>query len=64
MNQSFEVKGMHCGHCEQAVREAIWQLDAQADIQVDRMQNRVDVQTDRPREDVARVIAAEGYVVS
>jgi copper chaperone len=64
MNQSFEVKGMHCDHCERAVREAVWQLDAQAVIQVDRLHHRVDVQTEQAREDVARVIAAEGYAVS
>lgn len=64
MNQSFEVKGMRCAHCEQAVREAVWQLDPEARIQVDREQERVEVQTDRPRPDVAQAIAAEGYSVS
>ena len=64
MNQTFEVTGMTCGHCEKAVTRAIQQLDAQAQVKIDRGQNRVDVQSEQPREALARAIAEEGYAVA
>ena len=64
MNQSFDVKGMTCGHCERAVAEAVKALDPQAEVRVDRAAGRVEVQTQQPRESVARAIAEEGYEVA
>ena len=64
MNQSFDVKGMTCGHCERAVTEAVKALDPQAEVRVDRAAGRVEVQTQQPRESVARAIAEEGYEVA
>jgi copper chaperone len=64
MNQTFEVTGMTCGHCEKAVTRAIQQLDPQAQVKIDRGQNRVDVQSEQPREALARAIAEEGYAVA
>ncbi len=64
MNQTFEVTGMTCGHCEKAVTRAIQQLDPQAQVKIDRSQNRVDVQSEQPRETLARAIAEEGYAVA
>lgn len=64
MNQTFEVTGMTCGHCEKAVTRAIQQLDPQAQVKIDRNQNRVDVQSEQPREALARAIAEEGYAVA
>jgi copper chaperone len=64
MNQTFEVTGMTCGHCEKAVTRAIKQLDPQAEVKIDRSQNRVDVQSEQPREALAKAIAEEGYAVA
>ena len=64
MNQTFTVTGMRCGHCEKAVTRALQQIDPQAQVKIDRSQNRVEVQTQQPREVVAKAIADEGYAVS
>ena len=64
MNHSFTVTGMTCGHCEKAVPRAIRQIDPQAEVQIDRSQNKVDVQSQQPREAIARAIAEEGYSVA
>lgn len=64
MNQTFEVTGMTCGHCEKAVARAIRQVDPQAEVSIDRTQNKVEVQSQQPRETLARAIAEEGYAVA
>lgn len=62
--QTFTVTGMTCGHCEKAVVQAIQQLDPQAQVQVDRSANRVQVQSSQPRDAVAQAIREEGYAVA
>jgi copper chaperone len=64
MNQTFQVTGMTCGHCEKAVTRAIKQVDPQADVKIERSLNRVEVQSQLPREVLARAIAEEGYDVA
>ena len=64
MNQTFTVTGMTCGHCEKAVTRAIQQLDPQAQVQIDRSQKQVQVQSEQPRAQLAEAIAAEGYAVA
>jgi copper chaperone len=64
MQYQFEVQGMTCGHCERAVTNAIQQLDPQAQVRIDRAQNRVDVDSGQPREALAAAIAEEGYAVA
>lgn len=64
MQQTFEVQGMTCGHCERAVTNAIQAVDAQAQIKIDRSANRVEVETSASREAVAAAIAEEGYKVA
>ncbi|NCU67839.1 heavy-metal-associated domain-containing protein [Acidovorax sp. 210-6] len=64
MQYQFEVQGMTCGHCERAVTSAIQQLDPQAQVRIDRTQNRVDVDSSQPREALAAAIAEEGYQVT
>lgn len=63
MQQTFTVTGMTCGHCEKAVTQAIRTLDPQAQVTIDRTQNRVEVESSQPREALAAVIAEEGYQV-
>lgn len=64
MNQTFNVKGMTCGHCEKAVTRAIQQLDPQAEVKIDRTSDRVEVQSQQPRDALAKAIADEGYTVA
>jgi copper chaperone len=64
MNQTFTVQGMTCGHCERSVTSAIKQLDPRAEVRIDRPQNRVDVNSEQPREKIAAAIREEGYSVS
>lgn len=65
MEFEFTVQGMTCGHCEMAVKKAITRLDPQAQVQVDRTQNRVIVEhSTQAREALVRVIAEEGYQVA
>ena len=64
MKQIFSVQGMTCGHCEKAVTTAIKQLDPQAEVRIDRPQNRVEVSSEQPREKIAEAIREEGYAVA
>ena len=64
MNQTFTVTGMTCGHCEKAVTRALQQVDPQAQVQIDRSQNLVQVESSQPREALAHAIAEEGYAVT
>jgi copper chaperone len=64
MNQSFNVQGMTCGHCEKAVTAAVQSIDPQAKVSIDRPAGKVEVQTTQPREAIARAIAEEGYEVT
>ena len=63
MKQIFTVTGMTCGHCEKAVTRALLQADPQAQVEIDRAQNRVEVASEEPREALAHAIAEEGYTV-
>ncbi len=64
MNQSFDVQGMTCGHCEKAVTQAVQSVDPQAKVIIDRPAGKVQVQSNEPREAIARAIAEEGYQVT
>lgn len=64
MKQIFTVTGMTCGHCEKAVTRAITQADPKAEVIIDRSVNKVEVQSDQPREMLAQAIAEEGYAVA
>jgi len=59
--QHFTVQGMTCGHCDQAVRQAIRRLDAQATVQIERSSGRVSVQSSHTRAELAAALADEGY---
>lgn len=64
MKQVLDVQGMTCGHCEKSVTTAIKLLDPQAEITIDRSQNRVEVVSKQPREALAAAIREEGYRVA
>ena len=59
----FTVEGMTCGHCEKAVTKSVLTLDAQAKVVIDRARNTVQVDSEKNREALTQVIAAEGYRV-
>lgn len=63
MNQTFNVQGMTCGHCEKAVTQAVQSLDPQAQVRIDRPAGKVEVQSTQPRDAIAKAIAEEGYEV-
>ena len=62
--QTFQVQGMTCGHCERAVTQAIKSVDPQAEVRIDRAAGRVEVQSQQPRDKLAAAIAEEGYEVA
>jgi len=64
MNQTFTVTGMTCGHCEKAVTKAIQRVDPQAEVKIERSNNRVDVHSEKDRDTLAKAIAEEGYAVA
>ena len=63
MDNTFQVTGMTCGHCEMAVKKAIARLDPEAKVKIDRNTGKVDVHSQKSREDIAHAIADEGYQV-
>ena len=63
MNQIFTVEGMTCGHCEKAVTRALITVDTQAKVVIDRLQNKVQVDSEKERSVLAQAINEEGYQV-
>ena len=63
MQNTFNVQGMTCGHCERAVTNAVQSVDADAKVQIDRTQGKVVVESSQPADKIAAAIAAEGYQV-
>lgn len=61
---TFNVTGMTCGHCEKAVTRALQALDPQAQVNIDRAHDRVEVESTQSRETLAKAIAEEGYAVT
>lgn len=41
MKKIIEVTGMHCGHCEKAVEDALKAIDGVAKVKADREKNAV-----------------------
>lgn len=64
MNQSFDVKGMSCGHCVQAVTNAVKAVDPAAEVKVDLASGKVEVQSEQDRAALAKAIQEEGYTVA
>jgi copper chaperone len=57
----FQIPAMSCGHCVRAITEAVQATDAQATVQVDLGQHRVQIETTTPRETVVARLAEAGY---
>ena len=64
MSQKFDVSGMSCAHCSQAVQDAVQAIDPQARVTVDLPTGHVDVQSEHPRESLRLAIENAGYRVA
>ena len=58
---NLTVTGMTCGHCEKAVKQAIKGVDANATIEVKRIENQVIVETTEATDTILTAITKEGY---
>ena len=63
MSQKFNVTGMTCGHCVQAVQNALQTVDPEAQVTVDLPTGHVDVVSEQPRQDLRAAIENAGYEV-
>jgi len=64
MKQSFQVQGMSCGHCVNAVTQAVQAVDPGAAVTIDLGSGKVEVQSEQDRAVLARAIEEEGYQVA
>ena len=64
MNQTFQVQGMSCGHCVNAVTQAVKSIDPKAEVQVDLGSGKVQVQSQQDHAVIAKAIEEEGYKVA
>ncbi len=64
MNQTFNVAGMSCGHCANAVQNAVQAVDPEAQVTVDLPTGHVDVISLQPRHDLVVAIENAGYKVA
>jgi copper chaperone len=60
---TYQVSGMHCGHCAQAVTEEIGAIRGVQGVDVDVASGRVTVQSDAPlsADDVRAAVTEAGY---
>ncbi len=66
MTESLRVTGMTCGGCENAVKRAVGQLAGVASVSASHQQQRVDVEFDPSKVDLAAIkqkISKLGYTV-
>jgi copper chaperone len=61
--QTFNVKGMTCGHCERAVTQAIRSRDTHARVEVELGSGVVRVDSSLDDATIREVIREEGYDV-
>lgn len=57
----YQVDGMTCGHCVQAVTKAVKAADPAAEVSVDLPTRKVEVKTSADRSHVAAAIREAGY---
>jgi len=61
MSQTFQVEGMTCQHCAQAVQNAVWTVDPTAQVTVDLPTGQVTVLSEQPRQDLVAAIESAGH---
>lgn len=59
----YQVTGMSCGHCENAVRSEVSEIDGVTGIEVSAASGRLAVTAERPVDDAAVIAAVDeaGY---
>ena len=64
MKKIIAVTGMHCGHCEKAVEEAVKAIEGVTKVKADREKNTVTVtmKSDIDEKAFIEAIEAEGFV--
>ncbi|MFM9382857.1 heavy-metal-associated domain-containing protein [Pseudomonas sp. UV AK001] len=61
--QVFSVEGMSCGHCVNAVTQAVQSKDPAASVRVDLAAKEVGVESALSAEQVIEAISEEGYAI-
>lgn len=61
--QVFNVQGMSCGHCVQAITQALQARDPAASVRVDLAAKEVGVESALSADEVISLISEEGYAV-
>jgi copper chaperone CopZ len=64
MTIELTLKDMSCGHCAKAVTDAVRQIDPGADVKVDLVTKRVQIESSADIETLKRALAEEGYPAS
>lgn len=64
MTEVFQVAGMGCNSCVNAVKNAVATLDPAARVEVELASGKVEVTSQQPRTALAAVIADAGYEVA
>lgn len=59
----LKVEGMSCGHCVSAVTRSVRDVDASAKVEVDLAQQKVQVTSTAPLEEIQSAIVEAGYPV-
>lgn len=57
----FTIPAMSCGHCANAITQAVKALDPAAQVNVDLASKKVVVQSSQDRQVVAAALAQAGY---
>jgi copper chaperone len=57
----FDLPTMTCGHCVATVTKTVQGLDAQARVEIDLSAHRVRIESQQPRETIAKALTEQGY---
>jgi copper chaperone len=60
----YQVEGMSCAHCVQAVTKAVKSVEPGAEVQVDLDAGQVTISGSEQREALAKAIEQAGYTVA
>ncbi|MBK9185176.1 MAG: heavy-metal-associated domain-containing protein [Moraxellaceae bacterium] len=59
----IQVKGISCGHCVNAITQALTELDSKAKVQIDKTSQTVRFNGNASQADVVLAIKESGYEV-
>jgi copper chaperone len=58
---TFDVQDMTCGHCTNAITQAVLALDPAAKVQIDQPSHRVQIESASAEADLIQAIEKAGY---